>query len=559
MKVVIIDCLAVGEERRTYSRDFIGGGPKLIAGVLNLIGIKDLNIKIIRAEDLILEKERFINDYQMCLISAMSMDFKPAKIIVNLWRSINGKKLIIIGGPIASDSNILKKLDGDISVEGESEKKITEIIEILINNNLEINSENSKKICMVKGITFRYSGEITETKPSDYLDLEEYNFYSNPKYFLEFIKHYDNFQAARIYIEVLRGCSNFLRTKFRLSENRVCLETCNLCRDEFVEDKRICPANIPPGCGFCSTINSFGPPKSRKTEFIISEIEGLISRGARRIVLGAPDFLDYKREELVESKVLTNASIPPEPNYEALNELVEKIISINEIKEGRAQVFIENVKASLCTTNALQIIAKIPNPIFSIGCETGSKEFSEKLGRPFNPLETLDAIKSSLSMGIRIHVYFIHSLPGETVESLKASISLINEFYRLGVDKITIYKYQDIPGAPFNNLLNKAELLRKKDKKINQLRKKLVRLAVNFNRMRKEEMIGKEFSVILAEPSHSKKADIIGYILQGGPKVLVKDRIDLLGQVITVKIINVLSDKLVEGQIILSNKNSDKE
>jgi len=559
MKVIIIDCLAVGDGRRIFSRDFIGGGPKLIAGVLTLMGIQNLNVKIIRAEDLILKKETFILDYDLCLISAMSMDINSVQSIISLWRSANGNKLIIIGGPIASDSLILNNLDADISISGESEKKLTEVVRILSESNLKINRVSNEHLNKVKGIKFRYNEIITETKPSDYLNLEEYNSYSNPKNFLKYLKQYDNYKAARIYVEVLRGCSNFYRTKFNLTENRICLDSCEKCRDEQVTDKRLCPVDIPPGCGFCSTINSFGPPKSRDASLIISEIQGLLTIGAKRIVLGAPDFLDYKREDLVKDKILTNASIPPEPNYDALNDLIEQIIQIKNIKEGNAQIFIENVKAGLCTTKALEIISKIPNAIFSIGCETGSIEFAEQLGRPFNPLETLEAIKAALSMDIRVHVYFIHSLPGESVESLKASIDLINEFYNLGVDKITIYRYQDFPGAPFHNLLNKEELMRKRDKKINQLRKKLVKLAVNFNRMRKEEMIGNKFITLIAEKNLSNELDVIGYMLKGGPKVLVRNKIQLLGKTVIIKVINVLSDKLVEGQIILSNKNSNKE
>ena len=46
MNILIVDCLATGEEKRKFSRDFIGGGPKLIAGILNQLGIKELNIKL---------------------------------------------------------------------------------------------------------------------------------------------------------------------------------------------------------------------------------------------------------------------------------------------------------------------------------------------------------------------------------------------------------------------------------------------------------------------------------------------------------------------------------
>ena len=83
--------------------------------------------------------------------------------------------------------------------------------------------------------------------------------------------------------------------KFSLAEGKTCIENCNICKEGKLEAKIKCPANIPPGCGFCSTISSFGYPKSREKKHIISEINQLIKIGAKRIVLGASDFLDYYR------------------------------------------------------------------------------------------------------------------------------------------------------------------------------------------------------------------------------------------------------------------------
>ncbi len=46
MKALIVDCLAVGEGRRFFSRDFIGGASRLVAGILNQITSINLSIKI---------------------------------------------------------------------------------------------------------------------------------------------------------------------------------------------------------------------------------------------------------------------------------------------------------------------------------------------------------------------------------------------------------------------------------------------------------------------------------------------------------------------------------
>lgn len=560
MNILIVDCLAIGEEIRKFSRDFIGGGPKLIAGILNQLRIENLKIKLFRAENIVFKKEytkETLSSYDVCLISAMTMDIKAVKKIIQLWREVNNNKMIIIGGPIGSDKTLLNKIDADISVFGEGESKICSIIELFLRNDEKLNEEYYNKLKNVNGISFRHSGTLFFTKPS--LNLKEFEDFQKSRLFLEHVKQYENYKTARVYVECLRGCSNYFRTNFELIDNRKCLETCNLCKASDLRENKRCPSNIPPGCGFCSTINSFGFPKSRKIEHIISEIEGLLKIGVRRIVLGGPDFLDYKREELIENNILTTPNIPPEPNYDALKKLIDYIINLKPIKEKEAQIFIENVKASLCTERALKILSKIPNSIFSIGCETGSDEFARQLGRPYPPSRTLNAIKIALLSGIRVHVYFIHSLPGEKINYIKESIELINKLYKIGVDKITIYKYQEFPGSPFYLLKNKKELMKQNNKELNRYRKKLVRLIINFNKMKKEEMINHDYDVFIAESSFFNKADAIGYIVKGGPKVLVKNASNQLGKERRIKVIRVLSDKLVEGVIVSSNKNRNKK
>jgi radical SAM superfamily enzyme YgiQ (UPF0313 family) len=554
MNILIVDCLAIGGQERKFSRDFIGGGPKLIAGILNQLKIENLNVKLVRAENIIFKKEHAkesISSYDACLISAMTMDIKSVKKVIRLWREVNKEKMIIIGGPITSDKNLLNKIDADISIFGEGESKICLIIELSISNGEKLNEEYYNKLKNINGIAFRYGGTHIFTEPS--LKLKEFPDFQYSPQFLEQIKQYENYKTARVYVECLRGCSNYYRTSFELINNRKCLKTCTICKTGDLRNNLKCPSNIPPGCGFCSTINSFGFPKSRKIEHIISEIEVLLKIGVRRIVLGGPDFLDYKREELIENNILTTPNIPPEPNYEALHGLINHLINLKPIKEKKVQIFIENVKANLCTEKALKILSLIPNSIFSIGCETGSDEFARQLGRPYPPSKTLNAIKMALLNKIRVHVYFIHDLPGEKINYIKDSIEFINKIYKMGVDKITIYKYQEFPGSPFYLLKNKKKLMKQNNKELNRYRKKLVRLIINFNKMRKEEMVNQHHDVFLAELSFFNKSDAIGYIIKGGPKVLVKNASNLLGKERQIIVRKVLSDKFVEGVIVAKN------
>ena len=90
----------------------------------------------------------------------MSMDLNTVKRIVDLWRTIRRDKIIIIGGPIASDLELLHKIDADISVRGEGEMKIGLILNSLRLNNLYLKNESFKTI---GGITYRFSDKIYTT------------------------------------------------------------------------------------------------------------------------------------------------------------------------------------------------------------------------------------------------------------------------------------------------------------------------------------------------------------------------------------------------------------
>ncbi len=78
------------------------------------------------------------------------MALKSAKKVVNLWRKVNSDKLMIIGGPIASDSNLLKKIKCNIAVKGQGEKKLTYLLKVLIKNSTNlIGKELNIKITQV--------------------------------------------------------------------------------------------------------------------------------------------------------------------------------------------------------------------------------------------------------------------------------------------------------------------------------------------------------------------------------------------------------------------------
>ena len=123
---------------------------------------------------------------------------------------------------------------------------------------------------------------------------------------------------------------------------------CGKCREGGLEERYYCPAGVPPGCGYCSVPSMFGPPKSRSVDGIVGEVGELISLGVRRIVLSAPDFLDYGRDLLVEPQPLTDPR-HPEPNRSAIEDLLSWLKGLDAVAQGEVSIMIENIKGILAT------------------------------------------------------------------------------------------------------------------------------------------------------------------------------------------------------------------
>ncbi|MHA1584936.1 MAG: B12-binding domain-containing radical SAM protein [Promethearchaeota archaeon] len=579
IKVLIVDCLTTGDGKRIFTRDFIGSGPRYVAGFIENISESQFQTELIRAEDFFSKSGEYLEPFQILGISAMTMDKGTVKKVIAKWKSnkfglqnqyrnqklkqtLNPSSslssslssLIIIGGPITSDISILKEFYCDFMMIGESEAALEAIFAKLgddLANSLKngtIENWKEKYLHEIPGIA--YSSTKNESKAHQ-TRVNPRNPQINKKYFTNTsgyhnkLMSYPDYKFSRVFVECLRGCSNFRRTSLRLHNKHECAEnSCQVCRIKPYSTREFCPAQIPPGCGFCSTINEFGSPKSRSIDSLVQEIKELINMGCKRIVLGGPGFLDFHREDSNPSKLINPKS--PEPNYAVLEPFISQLIEIPAVRDHEVQLFIENIKAGLCTNKALDLIAKIPKAVFSVGCETGSDEFANMLGRPGSPRTTLEVAKKCISRGIRVHVYFIHSLPGDTAIYAKETLELMHQLAELNTEKITLYKYQELPGSPFWKISRNYVYF---DKATLRVFKKIKHFVIQYNRKQKERYVGKKFKVFLSEKNEQYPNDAMGWILEGGPKVTVQNASQYVGNFREVQILRVLSDRLLYGKI----------
>jgi len=523
---LVIDALARASGERYSTFDVVGVGPRVVAGVL-----EEFEETLLLPYERVISNIEIVRNFDAIFISAMSSDYRAVRKIVNIIQNwFRGP--IVIGGPLSFEyKRVLVELKVDYVIVGEAEIPLRLLIQCLKRGGGE---------CLesVPALAFKRDNRVVITSKHVY----------TPKNVLSAIKPWTKVDQSyrptwiyRFYVEVLRGCSNFCRPLIRVSEFNCAL--CMKCRSPVYAERIYCPSGITPGCGFCSVPLMSGYPRSRRVGSVVSEIEELIKHGARRIVLSAPDFLDYGRDELVED-ILTDPCNPP-ANLDAVESLLNSVYSIEEVKSGRVVVMIENIKACLVSEEVAKTLGKyLRGTTVHIGLETGCDWFNDRvLGKPISVKQVIDACKLLKSAGLRPYVYLMYDLPLATRDVYLKTLESVKALSQIGVEKITLYKYVKLPATAFEKLrVENSSSLR-------DVVAELKKLVNKYNTAMKRDLIGKRIEVYVVKTERG----LYGYPVKHGPVVVISSRtaprLDLSGCRCIVEIVDI-SKRAVRGRLI---------
>ncbi|MBS7287256.1 MAG: radical SAM protein [Candidatus Freyarchaeota archaeon] len=521
---MLVDATGAGSGVRSLARDVIGSGARAIAGVLEKMGG---SVRIMVPE-VFFEARSELAKFDVLMCGGMSMDIPVMTKIARIWKRWNGG-VCIAGGPASLEAEKLLRGGYDLVLVGEAEDTVAELLEKGLSDGCLPNEEELERI---PGVSFT-------SKTSGFHCSSVRRTAGNWEPSVERIKDYPLHKVARVYVWCVRGCSNFYRTRIPLPDGRKCFE-CGRCTGGSLRDRLTCPANIPPGCGYCSVPSVYGPPRSRQVESILSEVEGLLEHGVRRIYLGASCFLDFHREKKAGGGPLTDPR-EPEANYDRIDELLS---NLKDLAGREAYVSVENAKPCLFTRDAASIISEyLPNSTIHFGGETGDAKHSSSLGRPSTPSEVIAAVKSAVEERLRPYVYFIHGLPGQTLKTAHETARMMRDVARLGAEKITVYRFKPLPMSAFEGFKEAPSATRSKAGGI------IVREAIKINKALKKKLIGKVVDAVIAEHGRGRfKGKLVGYPLREGPTIILSGTAPI-GSVVKARITNVLGDKLTEGVI----------
>ncbi len=523
MKALIVDALASGKGARRATRDVIGAGPRTVAGVLEVMGH---DAKITPVESYLKATD---DDYDVLLVSGMTSDLQAVQRTVRKWRRGAGGP-VVLGGPAASNpERVLPKTGADLAVIGEGEETLTEL--------LSTGLEDPGGLEHVRGVAYRRGDAV---KVSPLRPVQSRDVFDRYRPSTRRIRDYPLYYAARVYVEAVRGCSNYRRA--RIGPLGEACTYCERCTEAGLEERYDCPAGIQPGCGYCSVPSLYGPPKSRPENIMLDEARRLLEQGVRRIVLSAPGILDYGRDLLVDPEPLTDPR-SPEPNYEALEELLAALAALPPVEEGAASVMAENIKAALVTERAAGLLGDyLGGTPINVGFETGSQAHSAALGRPDTPTETLTALSRLKKAGLKPYVYFIHGLPGQSAETVSETVHAMREAMRLGAERVIMYRFTSLPMSAFAGCPSGPPAAK------DPLCRRLWRAARDANRGMKEAMEGQRLRVVVAEPYDRDSRYTVAYPLMHGPVVLLEGVEGCEGEILDVTVTEAASDRMVHAR-----------
>jgi len=534
-KVMVIDANARGRGRRFSTLDVIGVGPRLIVSLLKSYGLyADLMPYEVFVRDPSIAKE-----FDVLAISYMVSDVVAVKKAIEIWRKLNRDGIVVLGGPGTLDTDTLTELDFDLAFKGESELTLDNIFSRYRSLYDVLHGVREQEI--QPGLVVKLSGRrLIDGGIGCWVPRELINRVMPD---VDSVTKYPFYWASRVYVEVVRGCSNFYRPV--LAAGASCLG-CNICRSGNLSSRIRCPIGIPPGCGYCSVPAIHGPARSREMDSIVGEVKALIKAGVTRVVLSAPDFLDYGRDFLVDD--LLTDPCNPKPNVDAIDRLLHSLTSITEVAEGSATISIENVKPCLVTEEVAEILGRyLKDSVVYIGVESCSDRLLKSIGRPSMYSESLKAIELLSKYGLRPYVYLMHGLPSECDEDIKSTLACIDIFRSLGVEKIVLYRFTPLPYTAFSSSPRPEPAVS------NPIKAILYRSVTNFNRDRKYGLLNRVIDVVIAARYRDPRY-LVSYPLKHGPVVLIRASKNFIGTIAAIRVTGVKSDRLVYGELIYVKK-----
>ena len=260
-------------------------------------------------------------------------------------------------------------------------------------------------------------------------------------------------------------------------------------------------------CTYCIVPYTRGKERSRKSKDILREVECLKEKGYKEVTLLGQNVNAYGRDN-------------------------ESEISFAELLREVAKTGIERIRFVTShpwnfTDEMIQVIAEYPNimPYIHLPLQSGSDRILKLMGRRYTKEEYIalfNKIKKTIP-GVAITTDIIVGFPNESDEDFEETIDVVN---KCQFDGAFTFIYSPREGTPAAKMEDAVPLKVKEDRL-----HRLNEIVNNYSLMNNKEYLNKTVKVLL-----------VGYSEKDGSK--------LYGYTETMKLVNVICDENLLGQIV---------
>lgn len=345
------------------------------------------------------EKEVALKKPDVVGISSMTFNISEAYDVAEIVKKVDGNIKVMIGGahPTALPTETLEECkDIDITVYGEGEITVPELMEAI---------EGKRKMEDIEGIAYRDAANIMKNAPRPLIeDLDSVPF---PARQLLPWEKYQRLTHRTLFSK------NVDKPYTTMMTSRGC----------------------PFGCVYCDK-SAFGRKwRARSAENVVAEIEAVVEKYNIGEVSFHDDLFTLDRERVVKICEL----------------ILEKGISISWACDARAdtvdQEMLDLMKRSGCTT-------------VCFGVESGDQTILDNIKKSESLEQIRDAVTMAKKAGLNVSAGFIFGLPGETLETAKATLEFAKS---LNVDIAIFNIATPFPGSPLFKQLEKENRILTRD------------------------------------------------------------------------------------------------
>ncbi len=274
-------------------------------------------------------------------------------------------------------------------------------------------------------------------------------------------------------------------------------------------------------CTYCIIPYARGRVRSRKKEDIIAEIEGLVKRGYKEVVLTGIHISSYGTDFGEKA-------------------LLDLIVDIHQI-EGLQRIRLGSLEPRIVTEEFASKLAKLTKvcPHFHLSLQSGSENTLKRMNRHYTPSEYLKGVeelrKAFINPAITTDV--IVGFPGETEEEFLETKEFLQ---KINLYEMHIFKYSIRKGTIAAKMPNQVadELKAKRSEELLMLERKQ---SLEY----RKQYIGQNVSVLFEEEKVMKgKSYQIGHTMQY-VKVALLTKDNLSNQIMEGKVVGLLNDDIL--------------